>query len=101
MRSKLDVLELNCGTPSTYVTTPGLAGLAPTPRMRGLLSLRAENSVKCVFGEKIPASATNVMPADLIRSSCTVETVKGSAAGSAEPFAAVTVTLEPGTRTGT
>ena len=46
IRSKLVDAALNCGTPSTYVVTPGLAGLAPTPRMRGLLSLRAENSVK-------------------------------------------------------
>ncbi len=68
--------------------------------MRGLLSLRAENSVNCVFGEKIPASLMNVMPEALIKSSCTVETLIGSVAGSAGSFCAVTVTVDPGARTG-
>ena len=49
----LDVFELSCGTPSRYVVMLGLAGLDPTPRNRGLLSLRAVKSEKWVFGEKI------------------------------------------------
>src|SRR5688572_20776867 len=99
-KSKLVVFALNCGTPSTYVTTPGLDGPAPTPRMRGLLSLRAVNSVKWVFGEKIPASATKVTPAALSSPSGTAVIATGSAAGSAGSLVAVTVMLEPGTRTG-
>ena len=46
----LDEFALSCGTPSMYVVTPGLFGLEPTPRNRGLLSLRAVNSLKNVFG---------------------------------------------------
>ena len=34
----------------------GLAGLEPMPRKRALLTLRAVNSVKTVFGAKIAAS---------------------------------------------
>ena len=41
-----------------YVVTPGFMGEAPMPRNRGLLSLRALNSVKIVFGAWMAASFT-------------------------------------------
>jgi hypothetical protein len=44
--SMLDEFVLSCGTPSMYVVMPGLAGLVPMPRKRGLLSLRAVKSEK-------------------------------------------------------
>ena len=49
----------------------------------------------------MPASLMNVMPDALIKSSCTVEMLIGSVAGSAGSFCAVTVTDDPGMRTGT
>src|SRR5580765_5321120 len=63
------------------------------PRMRGLLNLRALNSVKCVLGENASASLMNVTPAALSRSSGTAVTLIGSVAGSAGSFCAVTRTV--------
>ncbi len=47
----LDAFAFSIGTPSTKVVIEGFAGLAPIPRNRGLVSLRALNSEKNVFGE--------------------------------------------------
>ena len=48
--SMFDALALSIGTPSRKVVIDGFAGLAPIPRNRGLVSLRAVNSEKNVFG---------------------------------------------------
>jgi hypothetical protein len=61
------------------------------PRIRGLLNLRAVNSVKCVFGEKEAASLTCVLPDKSICSCEATVTLVGSVAGSAGSFCAVTV----------
>src|SRR5262245_23619084 len=87
----LEEFAFNCGTPSKYVVTPGLAGLAPSPRMRALLNLRAVNSVNVEFGANTPASLMAVMPAFSIVSEVTVVTLTGSVLGSAGSFCAVTV----------
>ena len=87
----LDELAFSCGTPSKYVVTPGFEGPAPRPRILGLLSLRAVNSVNDVFGEKGPASLTVVMPARSMPSAETTVILTGSVLGSAGSFCAVTV----------
>src|SRR5262245_62312383 len=70
---------------------PGLAGLEPTPRNRALLSLRAVNSLKNVFGENHPAWLTPVKPSATIVSLGTAVTLPGSVPGSCGLFCAVTV----------
>jgi hypothetical protein len=47
------------------------------PRILGLLSLRAVNSVKCVFGENMAASLMNVTPAAFSKSAGTAVTLTG------------------------
>ena len=93
MRSTLDVFELSCGTPSRYVVMLGLAGLDPIPRNRGLLSLRAVKSEKCVLGEKIATSRTVETLPFVSASPDTAVTLTGSVCKSAGSFCAVTVTV--------
>jgi hypothetical protein len=71
--------------------TPGLLGLAPTPRNRGLLSLRAVNSLKYVFGANQPASLTLCSASCISVSLETAVTLTGRFAGSSGSFCAVTV----------
>src|SRR5712664_3123681 len=70
---------------------PGLFGLEPTPRNRGLLSLRAVNSLKKVFGANQPAWLTLLSPAAVNVSLNTAVTLTGRFAGSCGSFCAVTV----------
>ena len=65
----LDEFAFSCGTPSMNVVTAGLFGLEPMPRKRALLSLRAVNSLKNVFGAYCAASLTLRTPASSIVSS--------------------------------
>ncbi len=71
--------------------TPGLAGLAPTPRKRALLSFRALNSLKNVFGAKPAASLTVRTASSSSVARVTAVTLTGSVCGSAGSFCAVTV----------
>src|SRR6266850_2600481 len=70
---------------------PGLLGLDPTPRNRGLLSLRAVNSLKKVLGANQPAWLTLLSPAAVNVSLDTAVTLTGRFAGSCGSFCAVTV----------
>src|SRR5262245_56052591 len=70
---------------------PGLAGLEPMPRNRGLLSLRAVNSLKKVFGANHPAWLTLLNAPALNVSLETAVTLTGRFAGSSGSFCAVTV----------
>src|SRR6266850_3365638 len=70
---------------------PGLAGLDPTPRNRGLLSLRAVNSLKKVLGANQPAWLTLVSASAVMVSFTTAVTLIGRVAGSCGSFCAVTV----------
>ncbi len=81
------------------VVTAGLPGLAPMPRMRELLSLRAVNSVNETLGAKIAASLTMRMPALSMVSAETAVTLTGSFRASSGSFCAVTVTEGTVTRT--
>ena len=96
----LDEFAFSCGTPSMYVVIAGLAGLAPIPRNRALLSFRAENSVKIVLGAKSAASLTMRIPARSIVSFETAVTLTGSFCASSGSFCAVTVTGGNATRSG-
>src|SRR5438128_2100587 len=69
---------------------PGLPGLDPTPRKRGLLSLRAVNSLKNVFGANQPAWLTLVKASTVNVSLTTAVTLTGRFAGSCGSFCAVT-----------
>src|SRR5262245_7924205 len=69
----------------------GLLGLAPIPRKRALLSLRAVNSLKKVFGANQPASLTLRNPAAVRVSPSTGVTLTGSVCGSSGTFCATTV----------
>src|SRR6266446_340389 len=70
---------------------PGFVGLAPIPRIRGLLSFRAVNSLKKMFGANHPASLT-VRRAALVNVSLrTAVTLTGRFCGSSGSFCAVTV----------
>ena len=60
------------------VVMAGLFGLEPMPLMRALLSLRAVNSVKDVFGEKRAASLTIRIPARSMISFVAADTLSGS-----------------------
>ena len=71
----------------------GLAGLEPMPRKRGLLSLRAVNSVKTVLGASNAASLTMRMPALAMVSRGTAVTLTGTDFTSAGSFCAVTITV--------
>src|SRR6266446_10930438 len=70
---------------------PGLVGLAPTPRNRGLLSFRALNSLKKVFGAYHPAWLIAFSPFSNSVSLETVVTLTGKFCGSSGSFCAVTV----------
>src|SRR3954454_8641041 len=70
---------------------PGLLGLEPTPRKRGLLSLRAVNSLKNVFGANHPAWLTLLNASAVNVSLETAVTLTGRFAGSSGSFCAVTV----------
>src|SRR5262245_60876307 len=79
---------------------PGFAGLEPTPRTRALLSLRALNSLKKVFGENQPASLTVRESSATSQSRNITVTLSGSACGSSGSFCAVTSTGGSVTRGG-
>src|SRR2546423_4547923 len=79
---------------------PGFVGLAPMPRKRGLLSLRAVNSLKKVFGAYIDASLMLRIPAFSIVSFDTAVTLTGSFCGSSGSFCAVTVIVGSVVRSG-
>src|SRR5262245_47718421 len=70
---------------------PGLLGLEPTPRKRGLLSLRAVNSLKNVFGANHPAWLTLLNASAVNVSFATAVTLTGRFAGSSGSFCAATV----------
>src|SRR5688572_25552115 len=72
IRSMFDELVLSWGTPSKYVATAAFAGLAPMPRNRGLLNLRAVNSVKYTFG----ANRSLTILASELRKLCSVKVVR-------------------------
>ncbi len=82
---------MSCGTPSKKVVIDGLAGLAPMPLNRALLSFLAVNSVNHTFGPYAPASLTISMPAFWSVGFATVVRLSGSACGSAGSFCAVTM----------
>jgi hypothetical protein len=88
----LDALAFSWGTPSKNVVTAGLAGLDPTPRNRALLSLRAVNSVKTVFGTVMAASDTMATPARASISAVIAVRLRGSFCALAGSFWAVTMT---------
>src|SRR4030095_7755109 len=71
---------------------PGLLGLEPTPRNRGLLSLRAVNSLKKVFGANHPAWLTLLNASAFNVSLEIAVTMIGRFAGSCGSFFADTVT---------
>src|SRR5436190_22359397 len=71
----------------------GLPGLAPMPRNRALLTLRAVNSVNTVLGAKIAASVTALKPASRIVAAVTAVTLAGTSFTSAGSFSAVTITV--------
>src|SRR6187549_1524662 len=70
------------------------------PRNRALLSFRAVNSLKYVFGANQPAWLTELRPADISVSPSTAVTLNGSVWGSSGSFCAVTVTGGSDTVTG-
>src|SRR6266513_6532899 len=70
---------------------PGFVGLAPIPRIRGLLSFRAVNSLKKMFGANHPASLTVRRAAVVNVSLNTAVTLTGRFCGSSGSFCAVTV----------
>ncbi len=72
---------------------PGLAGLELMPRNRALLSLRAVNSEKNVFGAKIAASLTMRAPESASVCPETAVTLTGTFCASSGSFVAVTVTV--------
>ena len=82
------------------VVTAGLFGLAPMPRIRALLSLRAVNSVNETFGAKTMASLAVRIPALSSVSDETALTLTGSFRASSGSFCAVTVTGGTVTRSG-
>src|SRR6185503_1096225 len=94
----LDELAFNCGTPSMNVVTAGLFGLEPMPRKRALLSLRAVNSLKKVFGAYCAASLTLSTPAFSMVSWVTAVTLTGASWTFSGSFCARTVTVGRRTR---
>ena len=71
----------------------GLFGLEPMPRKRALLSLRAVNSLKNVFGAYCAASLTLSTPAFSIVSRVTAVTLTGASWTFSGSFSARTVTV--------
>src|SRR6187397_442291 len=63
------------------------------PRTRALLNLRAVLSVKIVFGDRIAASLTSLIPAASMVSRVTAVTLTGTFWRSSGSFCAVTVTV--------
>ena len=70
----------------------GLPGLAPMPRKRALLALRAVNSVKNVFGANSAASLTMRTLLSVRVSAVTAVTLPGTLRMSVGSFCAVTTT---------
>ena len=89
----LDEFAFSCGTPSMNVVTAGLFGLEPMPRKRALLSLRAVNSLKNVFGAYCAASLTLRTPALSSVSRVTAVTLTGASWMFSGSFSALTVTV--------
>src|SRR4030095_11510302 len=71
----------------------GLPGLDPMPRKRALLTLRAVNSVKTVFGAKIAASVIARRPAFSIVAAVTAVMLAGTSLISDASLSAVTMTV--------
>jgi hypothetical protein len=94
----LDEFAFNCGTPSMNVVTAGLFGLEPMPRKRALLSFRAVNSLKKVFGAYCAASLTLATPAFPMVSPVTAVTLTGASWMFSGSFSARTVTVGRRTR---
>src|SRR5690349_5214800 len=88
-----DELLLSCGTPSVNVVIAGFAGLAPMPRKRALLTFRAVNSVKVVFGAKMLASVIDCSAESLIVAFVTAVMLAGTVCTSDASFSAVTITV--------